>query len=267
MNIAVLIKQVPDMDRVRFDSEKGLVDRTSAGVEINPFDLNALEAAVRIGETVESKVTAVTMGPPRGEESLREAVSRGADEGILLSDKFFGGADTKATSLTLASALKKLGPIDIIFAGEKTVDGDTGQVGAEVAEFLNIPHISYVDEILEVNEDYIKVVSDILDGRFIKKAHYPVLITVTKDVNVPRIPLFKNKMKARKAEFSVWGLNELKEFVNAEDVGLKGSPTKVKKIEVPKAVTRECRKEKENIDGFLDEIIAKLENLNIWEEA
>lgn len=265
MNIVVLIKQVPDMDKVKFDSEKGLVDRTSAGVEINPFDLNALEAAVIIGEATESKVTAVTMGPPRGTESLREAVSRGADDGILLSDKFFGGADTKATSLTLASALKKMENIDIIFAGEKTVDGDTGQVGAEVAEYLNIPHISYVDEILEVTDEYIKVVSDILDGRFVKKVNYPVLMTVTKDINVPRIPSFKNKMKARKAEFPTWGLEDLKEYVSQEDVGLKGSPTKVKKIEVPKAITRECKKEKENIDDFLDDIIAELKNIKVLE--
>lgn len=265
MNIAVLIKQVPDMDKVKFDSEKGLVDRTSAGIEINPFDLNALEAAVSISESVDGKVTAITMGPPRGTESLKEAISRGADNGILVSDKFFGGADTRATSTTLASAIKKMGNIDLIFVGEKTVDGDTGQVGAEVAEYLNIPHISYVDEILEVNEKYIKVVSDILDGRYVKKANYPVLLTVTKDINVPRIPSFKNKMNARKAEFPVWGLEEFKDFISAEDVGLKGSPTKVKKIEVPKAITRECKKEKDNIEQFLDEIILELTKLKVLE--
>lgn len=265
MNIAVLIKQVPDMDKVKFDSEKGLVDRTSAGVEINPFDLNALEAAVKIGESIDSKVTAVTMGPPRGEESLKEAIARGADEGILLSDKSFGGADTKATSVTLASAIKKMGNVNLIFAGEKTVDGDTGQVGAEVAEYLNIPHISYVDEVLEVTDEYIKVVSDILDGRFVKKANYPVLITVTKDINVPRIPSFKNKMKARNVEFPVWGIEELKGIISSEDVGLKGSPTKVKKIEVPKAITRECIREKENIESFLDEIIAELRKQKVLE--
>jgi len=227
--------------------------------------LNALEAAVTIGESIDGKVTAITMGPPRGEESLKEAIARGADDGILLSDKFFGGADTKATSITLASAIKNMGNVDLIFAGEKTVDGDTGQVGAEVAEFLNIPHISYVDEIIEVTDEYIKVVSDILDGRFVKKANYPVLITVTKDINVPRIPSFKNKMKARKSEFPVWGLENLKEFISAQDVGLKGSPTKVKKIEVPKAMTRECKKEKENIDSFLDEIIEELKKLKVLE--
>lgn len=265
MNIAVLIKQVPDMDKVKFDSEKGLVDRTSAGVEINPFDLNALEAAVSISESVDSKVTAITMGPPRGEESLKEAISRGAEDGILVSDKIFGGADTKATATTLASAIKKMGNVDLIFAGEKTVDGDTGQVGAEVAEYLNIPHISYVDEILEVNENYIKVVSDILDGRFIKIAKYPVLITVTKDINVPRIPSFKNKIKARKAEFPVWGFEEFKDIISTQDVGLKGSPTKVKRIEVPKVVTRECKKEKDNIDLFLDEIIVELTKNKVLE--
>lgn len=265
MNLIVLIKQVPDMEKVKFDSEKGLVDRTSAGVEINPFDLNALEAAVNIGRSIESTITALTMGPPRGEESLKDAIARGADRGVLLSDKLFGGADTKATSITLASAIMKMGNADIIFVGEKTVDGDTGQVGAEVAEFLNIAHIYYVDEILEVTEEYIKVVSDILGGRFVKKAKYPVLISVTKNLNVPGIPTFKDKIKARKAEIPVWGLEDLKEYVKAEDVGLSGSPTKVKKIEVPKEITRKCKKEKENIEAFLDEIIVEIKKQKVLE--
>ena len=265
MNIVVLIKQVPDMEKVRFDSEKGIVDRASAGVEINPFDLNALEAAVSVAEANNGTVTAITMGPPRGKESLKEAVARGANSGILLSDKCFGGADTKATALTLAAAIKKIGNVDIIFAGEKTVDGDTGQVGAEVAEFLNIAHIYYVDEIVEVTDTYIKVVSDILEGRYEKKGQFPILATVTKDLNVPRIPQLKDKIRARKEIFPVWGIEELSEFISPEDVGIKGSPTKVKKIEVPKSSVRIGKKERENIDAFLDEIVEKLKSIKVLE--
>lgn len=265
MKIAVLIKQVPDMEKVKFDCENGLVDRSSAGVEINPFDLNALEAGVAAGEQTGGTVTAVTMGPPRGADSLKEAIARGATDGILLSDRAFGGADTKATSKTLAAILKKMEGVDLILAGEKTVDGDTGQVGAEVAEYLNIPHISYVDEILEITEDSITVVSDIMEGRYVKQAKFPVLLTVTKDLNVPRLPSLKSKMNARKAEIPTWGLGELAGVLTAEEAGLKGSPTKVRKIEVPKPVTRECRKERENPEAFLETMIGELREKNILE--
>lgn len=265
MKIAVLIKQVPDMEKVRFDREKGVVDRSSADVEINPFDLNALEAGVQAGETTGAPVTAITMGPPRGEEALKEAIARGAQEGILLSDRAFGGADTRATAKTLAAALKKMGEADLIFAGEKTVDGDTGQVGAEVAEYLNIPHISYVDEIVEISEDFITVVSDIMEGRYLKKAKFPVLLTVTKDLNVPRLPTFKSKMSARKAEIPVWSMKELSDVLTEEEAGLKGSPTKVKKIEVPKLAQRSCKKGKEDVNGFLDQMILELQEKNVLE--
>ena len=134
ISIVVPIKQVPDMERVKFDKEKGTVDRSSAPGEINPFDLNALEAAVQIKEKLGATVTTVSMGPPQAEAALRDALSRGADRGILLVDKAFAGADTWATSYTLASAIQRLGQTDLIVCGEKTVDGDTAQVGPAVAE-------------------------------------------------------------------------------------------------------------------------------------
>jgi len=204
MKIIVLVKQVPDMEKVRFDREKGRIDRSSAGTEINPFDLNALEAALQIKENINASITALTMGPPQAEEALREAIARGADEGILLTDMKFGGSDVKATSCILSSGIKKIGEYDLIIAGIQTVDGDTGQVGSEIAGYLGIPHISNVELIERCSEKSIEAVSAVWESRYLKRGAYPILLTVTKDVNSPRLPSFKNKMKARKAEIVKW---------------------------------------------------------------
>lgn len=254
MRIVVLIKQVPDMDKVKFDREKGVVDRKSAGTEINPFDLNGLEAAVQIKAKTGAEVVALSMGPGSAEAALKEAISRGADKGILLSDRKFGGADVKATAATLAAGIKEIGEFDLIFAGMQTVDGDTGQVGSEVAEFLDIPHICFVEKVEEVDEESITVVTDIWDGVYVEKMKLPGLLTVTKDINNPRLPSFKDKMKSRKAEIPVWGLDDLSEL-DETMTGLKGSATMVKKIEVPKAVHREGKLWRDNLDGAMNEFV------------
>jgi electron transfer flavoprotein beta subunit len=253
MKIVVLIKQVPDMEKVKFDREKGVIDRKSAGTEINPFDLNALEAAVAIKEEMGAEVVALSMGPPSAESALKEAIARGADEGILLSDRKFGGADVKATAHTLAAGIKEIGEFDLVFAGMQTVDGDTGQVGAEVAGILDIPHICFVEKIEEVTDKDITAVTDIWDGVYVKKMQLPGLLTVTKDINNPRLPSFKNKMKARKAEIPVWGLEKMSNYIDETGAGLKGSATWVKKIEVPKEVHREGKLWREDINAALDE--------------
>ena len=255
MRIVVLIKQVPDMEKVKFDREKGVIDRKSAGTELNPFDLNALEAAVQLKENIGAEVVAICMGPPSAESAVKEAISRGADRGILLSDRKFGGADVKATAFTLAAGIQEVGEVDLVFAGVQTVDGDTGQVGAEVAEFLGIPHVYYVEEIVEMTEDSITVVSDIWDGVYVKKMKLPGLVTVTKDINSPRLPTFKDKMKSRKAEIPVWGMEELQSFISETETGRQGSATMVKRIEVPKAVRREGLLWRDNMDVALDEFV------------
>lgn len=255
MRIVVLIKQVPDMEKVKFDREKGVIDRKSAGTELNPFDLNALEAAVQLKENIGAEVVAICMGPPSAESAVKEAISRGADRGILLSDRKFGGADVKATAFTLAAGIQEVGEVDLVFAGVQTVDGDTGQVGAEVAEFLGIPHVYYVEEIVEMTEDSITVVSDIWDGVYVKKMKLPGLVTVTKDINSPRLPTFKDKMKSRKTEIPVWGMEELQEFISETETGRQGSATMVKRIEVPKAVRREGLLWRDNMDAALDEFV------------
>ncbi|QUH24782.1 electron transfer flavoprotein subunit beta/FixA family protein [Serpentinicella alkaliphila] len=255
MRIVVLIKQVPDMEKVKFNSEKGIVDRASAGTEINPFDLNALEAALVIKEIIGAEVVALTMGPPKAEEALREAIARGADKAVLISDKYFGGSDTKATSHVISSGIKRLGNFHLIIAGEKTVDGDTGQVGAQVSDYLDIPYITYVSRIEEVSESVIRSVSEIWGGEYLKEMKLPGLITVTKDINTPRLPSFKQKMASRKAEIIRLSYEDLKEYFSSDEVGIKGSPTWVSKIEVPEVIKREGKIYRDDIDAGLETIL------------
>ena len=157
MNIVVCLKQVPGTTKVRIDPQTNTLIRQGIKNIVNPFDTYALEEGVRIKERCGGKVTAISMGPPQAEEVLREAISAGADEAILLSDNAFAGADTLATAYTLARAIDKLGQYDIIICGRQTIDGDTGQVGPELAEMLEIPFIAYVSKIEEVNSEYMRV--------------------------------------------------------------------------------------------------------------
>ncbi len=264
MNIVVLVKQVPDMDTVKFDQESGTVDRSSAGKEMNPFDLNALEMAVEIKESIGAKVTAVTMGPPSAEEVLREAISRGADEGILLSDRFFGGSDVKATARTLAAGINYIGDVALIIGGLQTVDGDTGQVIPEIAGYLNLPHASSITKLVDVSEKGITIETDLWDSTYVKKAKYPVVLAVTKEVNSPRMASFSSKMKAKKAEITTLKLEDLKELT-AEDVGFKGSSTFVKKIVVPKATNRQGIKLKEEPQIAANKIMSILKDKKLLE--
>lgn len=257
MRIVVPIKQVPDMTQVKFDTNKGIVDRSSAGAEINPFDLYALEAAVQIKERLDCTITAISMGPRRAESALRDALARGADSAILLEDRRFAGADTLATSYTLARAMKKLGEFDLIICGEKTVDGDTGQVGPELAEYLNIPHVSYLSKIIEVSEKLV-VISDMEGEAYTVEGELPLLITVTKDINTPRLPTFRDKVKARKAEVQVWGAEELSSLTDKGRFGARGSPTKVHKVIIPSEEGRKGKIFKYIEDELLDEMLGTI---------
>lgn len=255
MDIIVPIKQVPDMGQVKFDTEKGTVDRTSAGAEINPFDLNALETCVQIRDKLGGTVTAISMGPPQAESALRDALARGADYAVLLTDKEFAGADTLATSYTLASAIRKLGKFDLIVCGEKTVDGDTGQVGPEIAEWLGMPHVAYVSEIKEVGEKLV-VVCEMETERYSIESGLPLLITVTKDINVPRLPTLGDKLSARKAKIEKWTASDLSSIANESRFGLKGSPTRLRKVIVPSEETRKGG----IFRGSAEETVGKLVN-------
>lgn len=257
------IKQVPDMAKVKFDSEKGKIDRSSAGAEINPFDLNALETAVQIKDKLGGKIITISMGPPQAESALRDALSQGADEAVLLVDRAFAGADTLATSYTLAAAIRKLGRVDLIVCGEKTVDGDTGQVGPEIAEHLNIPHVAYVTRLEEVTEKKLVLLCDMQAERYLMGAGFPVLITVTKDINSPRLPSLRDKLNARQAKIDVWGADELSSVADKDLFGSRGSATSVRKVTIPSEEGRKGRIFKDNLDEAVRELVGELEKAGV----
>lgn len=237
LQIVVLMKPVPDMEKVKFDTERGTIVRESTELQINPFDLHAIEAAVQIKEKAGGQVTVMSMAPLHAQEALREALARGCDRAILLSDKKFAGADTLATAYALASAIKKLGSVDLIVAGEKSVDGDTAQVPPEVAELLGIPHASYVSKVVEVGDNFVKVITE-QESPYEVELTLPALIQVTKEVAKPRIPLLKDKLRARKANIEIWSADFLSDVADVKQFGFSGSPTWVGKIIVPKPKTR-----------------------------
>jgi len=208
MDIVVCIKQVPDTAEVRINPETGTLIREGVPSIINPFDLHAIEAGLFLKEKTGGKVTVLTMGPPQAETALREAIAMGADEGVLLSDRAFAGSDTWATSFTLSKAIAKLGA-DVILCGKQAIDGDTAQVGPETAEFLNIPHISYVRKIEDVANGSIRVQRLMDEGYDVVESSLPVLLTVVRELNEPRLPSLKGKMMAKKKEVIVYNATAL----------------------------------------------------------
>jgi electron transfer flavoprotein alpha/beta subunit len=254
VKIVVCIKQVPDTAEVRINPETGTLIREGVPSIINPFDMNAIEAGLQIREKTGGKVTVITMGPPQADTALREAISMGADDAILLSDRAFAGSDTWATSFTLSKAIEKLGA-DIIICGKQAIDGDTAQVGPETAEFLNIPHISYIRKIENITESSIKVQRLMDEGYDVVESSLPVLMTVVKELNEPRLPSLKGKMAAKKAVIKKWGQSDI--LADENDLGLKGSPTQVKNIFTPEA--RSGRKmlegkPEEQVDALIQEL-------------
>lgn len=226
MNIIVCIKQVPDTNEVKIDPVKGTLIREGVPSIINPDDKNALEEALRIKDENENvKVTLLSMGPPQAEVALVEAIAMGADEGILLSDRAFAGSDTWATSTALAAGINYIGNYDIIFCGRQAIDGDTAQVGPQIAEHLGIPQITYVEE-LNIENGKIKARRALEDGYFIIESEMPALITAIKELNEPRYPSIKGIYEAYKGDkIKVLSAKDIKADVN--NIGLDGSPTKV----------------------------------------
>ncbi|MCA6079569.1 MAG: electron transfer flavoprotein subunit beta/FixA family protein [Endomicrobium sp.] len=231
MNIIVCIKQVPNTMNVQIDPETGRLKRDGVESIINPFDEYAIEAAVRVKEKIGGKVIAITMGPPQAESALREAISKGADEAVLVSDRAFGGADTLATSYALSSAIKFIGNYDIVICGRQASDGDTGQVGPGIAEMLDIPHIAYVKKIESIDDKSIKVERMMEDGYDLIESPIPVLLTVVKEINTPRVASLKGKMAAKKAVVKTLTAADIE--ADTKRTGLNGSPTQVMKIFVP----------------------------------
>lgn len=231
MNIIVCIKQVPDTTQVRIDPVTNTLIREGVQSIINPFDMYAIEEGVRLKEKYGGKTTVISMGPPQADAALREAISMGCDEACLVSDRAFAGSDTLATGYTLAMAIRKLKEYDIILCGKQASDGDTAQVGPGIATQLDIPQVTYVKRIEDVKDNHATVERMTEEGFEIVKTSLPCLFTVVKEINEPRIPSLKGRMKAKKAEIASWKAIDLD--LEEEKLGLKGSPTWVSKIFTP----------------------------------
>lgn len=258
MNIIVCIKQVPASSDVKIDPVTGVLIRDGNNTKMNPYDLYALEVALQIKEKTNAKVTALTMGPNSAMQVLQEAVWMGCDDGTVISDRKFAGADVVATSYTISQGVKALGDFDLIICGKQTTDGDTAQVGPEMAEALNIPHACYVDRIIEVKERSIIVRSSLEKTYETLELSYPCLITVDKSAVTPRLPSYKRSVAFKDHQYGVITFNDLKDN-DETHYGLKGSPTQVEKMFNPDKNTN-----KVVLKGTTDELANQL--LNILED-
>jgi len=251
MNIIVCIKQVPDAKDVRLDPKTHTMAREGVASIMNPYDRHALEAAVQLKENTGGTVTALSMGPPQAEEVLREAVSCGSDGGTLVSDRAFAGADTWATTYTLGKAVEKLGEFDLIICGKQAIDGDTAQVGPGLAHRLDIPYVTCVRKIVSCENGTLRLERMMDDGYDEVEVDLPALITVVKEINEPRIPSLKGKMKAKKMEIPVLSAADI--GADPDCIGLPGSPTQVQRVFTP-----EPRGERTMLSGSLEEQIEQL---------
>ena len=239
MKIVVLIKQVPATDNVKMDEETGTMIREGIESEINPLDLYAIEEAVRIkertGEGVE--ISVISMGPKKAEEAIRSAIALGCDRGYLLSDRKFAGSDTWVTAYALSTGIKKIVEgFDLVLCGERATDGETGQVGPEVGAYLGLPVLTYVSKIEEISNGKIVAHRAIEGGHEVVEAPLPMLISVVKEINTPRMPNFSGKMKAKKAEIPLLTADDI--GADESRLGLKGSPTRVVKIFRPQVARK-----------------------------
>ena len=259
MKIIVCVKQVPDTKGgVKFNPD-GTLDRGAMLTIMNPDDKAGLEAALRLKDQYGAEVTVLTMGLPKAEDVLREAIAMGADNGILVTDRVLGGADTWATSTTIAGAIRNIKDYDIIITGRQAIDGDTAQVGPQIAEHLGIPVISYAEGI-EVDGDSVIVKRQYEDRHHMLKAKMPVLITALSELNDPRYMTPGGIFDAVDAEITTWGRADLVD-VNDGDLGLKGSPTKIAKAsdKVRKGAGEKVTPDSpdEAVDYIMDKLLTK----------
>ncbi len=231
MHIVVCIKQVPDTAEVRIDPDRGTLVREGVESILNPLDAHAVEAAVALRERVGGLVTALSMGPAQAEAALREAVARGCDRAILLTDRAFSGADTWSTSYTLARAVERIGHADLVLCGKQAIDGDTAQVGPGIAAHLGRPQAAYVRRIPEADDTTVTVECLTDYGTEMLRVPLPAVLTVLKDLNVPRLPSLESQMRARRCAVERWGADRL--GGDPDEFGLGGSPTRVVRVFTP----------------------------------
>lgn len=258
MKIIVCMKQVPAGTKVDIDPETGAMKRLSSDTRTNPYDLFALETALQIREKAGGSVTVLTMGPMQAESMMRDAYTMGADEAVILSDRKFAGADVLSTSYTLCQGIQVLGGADLIICGKQTTDGDTAQVGPAIAEHMHIPHAAWVNEIVDVEEKSVCVRQKLGDVTQVSRISCPCLITVDKDICVPRLPSYRLKKKTEGKKIRILGFGELPDQ-DMSRYGLVGSPTTVERMFAPPGVDRQIYLEGDagQKAGSLFEILTK----------
>ena len=261
MEILVCVKQVPDTAEVKIDPEKHTVIRAGVPNIFNPFDQNALEAALQLKDSQGARVTLLSMGPPQAEDVLREGLAMGADDAYLLTDRKVGGSDTLATGYCLAQAVRKVAELqgieqfDIVLCGKQAIDGDTAQVGPQIATELGIPQITYAAEI-NVDGTTVRVKQQNEEGYIVTEAQFPVLITAVKELNEPRFPTIRGTMKAKKREIPHLSADDIK--VDETKIGLRGSPTMVRKIFTPPQRTQGLVIKEEDPNAAVSVLMEKL---------
>jgi electron transfer flavoprotein beta subunit len=254
LRIVVCVKAVPDpkeASKIRIDPVTRTLARCDVPLVINPLDKNAMEAALQLKEQLGAHITVLSMGPPPAGNIVRECLALGADEGILLCDQAFGGADAYATAYTLAKGIEKIGSYDLVFCGMASSDSGTEWVGPEIATFLEMPVVTRVKEIVECEGEWWKVKASLEDGYRLVQVKLPALFTVTRGLNTPRTLSFSGIVKARDREIIQWGIDEL--GVAEESMGLKGSPTIVSKM-----TNRESKRKVAIIAGTREEKAERL---------
>ena len=254
LKIIVCVKAVPDpkqADKIKINPVTKTLTRADIPLVLNPLDKNALEAALQLKEQLEAQVTVLSMGPPDAAKMVKECLALGADQGFLLSDRAFAGADAYATAYTLAEAIKKIGSFDLILCGRASSDGSTEWVGPEIAAFLNAPVVTMVREIVEQGSEWWQLKANLDNGYRLVRVKLPAVLTVTRDLNAPRPLGFSGIIKARKKEITQWGLDDL--GLPEDAVGLKGSPTIVSDL-----ASKESKRKVEIIAGTREEKAERL---------
>lgn len=237
MKIAVCMKQVPAYSDGNMDEKTGMIIRNGLQSITNIYDISALECALRIKEKVGAEITIFTMGPNTAENVIREAYAMGADKGYLICDSAFAGSDVLSTSYTLMQSIKSTGEYDLILCGKQTTDGDTAQVSGALAQWFDIPHINWVSNVIDVTENEISVTYTMKEDEISAKVAYPCILSVEKELFLPRMPSLKLKMAGKKKPVFIISLNMLEDR-NAKHYGLKGSATKVVRIFLPEYTSK-----------------------------
>jgi electron transfer flavoprotein beta subunit len=262
LEIIILIKQVPNTSKVKIDPKKGTLIREGVESIVNPEDMIAAEAAIQMREKFGGKITAISMGPPQAKEALQEVLAMGVDDGILLTDKAFAGADTLATSYTLGQCIRTIGKFDIIICGRQAIDGDTAQIGPQVAEFLGIPQITYVRKITKKGK---KIIAErqVEDGCERIETPLPALFTVIKELNTPRYPNVNGILDVcveNEDKIKIWNAADIR--AQADSIGLQGSATWVTKTFSPE-VSRAGMKITGTPQEIAEQLIAQLQGRNL----